>query len=205
MQDDLIDAVAWAIREKVADPDRIAIMGASYGGYATLVGLAFTPSTFACGVDVVGPSNLPALIESIPPEWRVGLETLVRRVGDPRTEEGRSMLASRSPIGRADRIRRPLLIAHGAHDPRVRKADTDQLVKAMQDQRVPLTYAVFPDEGHGFSRPENDIAFFAVAEAFLAQCLGGVYEPVGPDFEGSSITIEAGAGLVPGLAAALKK
>lgn len=205
MHDDLIDAVDWAIREKIAIPDKIAIYGGSYGGYATLVGLTFTPEKFACGLDVVGPSNLNTLLGSIPPYWKAFFEDLARRVGDPRTEEGRALLKERSPLTYVDRIQRPLLIAQGANDPRVKQAEADQIVNAMKAKNLPVTYLLYPDEGHGFARPQNALSFYAVAEGFLHQCLGGAYEPIGDDFHGSSITAPEGAGIVPGLAQALRE
>lgn len=205
MHDDLIDAVDWAIREGIADPLKIAIFGGSYGGYATLVGLTFTPDRFACGVDIVGPSNLVTLLESIPPYWKPMVELFTTRVGDHRTEEGRALLLERSPLTYVDRIRRPLLIGQGANDPRVKRAESDQIVKAMREKGISVTYVVFPDEGHGFARPENRLSFNAVAEAFLSRFLGGLFEPIGGDFEGSTITVETGAGEVPGLEQALMK
>jgi dipeptidyl aminopeptidase/acylaminoacyl peptidase len=204
MHYDLLDAVEWAVQEGIADPERVAIRGNSYGGYATLVGMTFTPEAFACGVDVVGPSNLVTLLESIPPYWQPQVELMATRVGDPRTEEGRAFLTERSPLTYADRIRRPLLIGQGANDPRVKQAESDQIVRAMQDRGIPVTYVLYPDEGHGFARPENRLSFNAVAEAFLARCLGGRYEPVGDDFEGSTIKVLVGAEGVPGLVGALK-
>ena len=199
MHDDLLDAVDWSVREGIARRDAIAIMGGSYGGYATLVGLTFTPEVFACGIDLVGPSNLVTLLESIPPYWAPQLELFASRVGDPRTPEGREFLASRSPLTFADRIRRPLLIAQGANDPRVKRSESDQIVHALQAKGIPVTYVSYPDEGHGFQRPENRLSFNAIAEAFLSRCLGGRCEPVGDDFAGSSVTILAGAEYLPGL------
>jgi len=203
MHDDLIDAVNWAIKKKIADPKRVAIMGGSYGGYATLVGLTYTPDVFACGVDICGPSNLITLLESIPPYWKPMLDVFTTRVGDHRTDEGRKLLTERSPLTYVDRISRPLLIGQGANDPRVKQAEADQIVKAMEDKNIPVAYVLFPDEGHGFARPENRIAFNAVAEAFLAKHLGGRYEPIGDDFTGSSITVPKGADQLPGLPEAL--
>ena len=199
MHDDLIDVVEWAVEQGIADRDRIAIMGGSYGGYATLVGLTFTPDVFACGVDLVGPSNLNTLLDSVPPYWKPMLGMLRTRVGDNSTPEGRRFLAERSPLSRADRIVRPLLIGQGANDPRVKQAESDQIVAAMTERGIPVTYLLYPDEGHGFARPENNLSFMAVAEAFLARCLGGRHEPIGDDFEGSSIQVKAGAEEVPGL------
>ncbi len=199
------DAVAWAIAQGIADPQRVAVMGGSFGGYSTLAGLTFTPEVFACGVDLVGPSNLVTLLESMPPYWKPMLELFTTRVGDHRTEEGRALLTKHSPLTYADRICRPLLIGQGANDPRVKQAESDQIVAAMQAKGIPVTYALYPDEGHGFARPENNLSFNAVAEAFLAKCLGGRCEPVGGDFEGSSLSVLAGAGEVPGLAEVLEK
>lgn len=204
MHDDLIDAVHWAVKQGVTSPDKVAIMGGSYGGYATLVGLTFTPDDFACGVDIVGPSNLNTLLGTVPPYWASFFEQLAKRMGDPRTEAGRKWLTERSPLTRADQIKKPLLIGQGANDPRVKQAESDQIVKAMQARSIPVTYVLFPDEGHGFQRPENSKAFNAVTEGFLAQCLGGRAEPIGKDFAGSSISVPAGADGVPGLTEALK-
>lgn len=201
MHDDLLDAVDWAVAEGIADKDRVAIMGGSYGGYATLVGLTFTPDVFAAGVSIVGPSNIVTLLNTIPPYWAPALELFKKRVGDHTTEEGRKFLESRSPLTFVDRIKKPLLIGQGANDPRVKQSESDQIVKAMQAKNIGVTYVLYPDEGHGFARPENRMSFNAVAEAFLAQHLGGRYEPVGDDFEGSSITVPVGAEAVPGLPA----
>jgi dipeptidyl aminopeptidase/acylaminoacyl peptidase len=200
MHDDLIDAVNWAVQQGIAPPDKVAIMGGSYGGYATLVGLTFTPETFACGVDIVGPSNLVTLIESFPPYWAPIMElSWYPRVGDPRKDEDRKDLLARSPITRVDRIRRPLLIGQGANDPRVTQQESDQVVAAMKAKSIPVTYLLYPDEGHGFARPENRTSFFAVTEGFLARCLGGRQEPIGSDFAGSSLKVLEGADYVPGL------
>ncbi len=204
MHDDLVDAVQWAVAEGVTTPDKVAIMGGSYGGYATLVGLTFTPDTFACGVDIVGPANLNTLLSTVPPYWASFYKQLVRRMGDPDTEEGKAWLTERSPLSRVEAIRKPLLIGQGANDPRVKQDESDQIVNAMTAKNIPVTYVLFPDEGHGFARPENNKAFNAVAEGFLAQCLGGRAQPIGADFEGSSITVPAGADGVPGLAEAMQ-
>ena len=205
MHDDLLDAVDWAVREQVTTPGKVAIYGGSYGGYATLVGLTFTPDRFACGVDIVGPSNLSTLLASIPPYWKSFFEDLARRVGDPRTEDGRALLKDRSPLWRADLIKRPLLIAQGANDPRVKQAESDQIVSAMKAKDLPVTYVVYPDEGHGFARPQNRTSFYAISEAFLSTCLSGRFEQVGNDFAGSSLTVPDGAQHVPGLSDALSK
>ena len=203
MHDDLIDAVDWAVKAGIADPNRVAIMGGSYGGYATLVGLTMTPTAFTCGVDIVGPSSLITLMKNIPPYWAPMFPVLSTRVGDPNTEDGRKLLIERSPLTYADKIERPLLIGQGANDPRVTQIESDQIVEAMQRQNIPVTYVLFPDEGHGFRRPENNMSFMAVAEAFLSKHLGGRYEPIGDTFNGSSITVPSGAEQVPGLAQAL--
>jgi len=204
MHDDLLDAIDWAVAHKITTRDKVAIYGGSYGGYATLVGVTFTPDTFACGVDIVGPSNLETLLATIPPYWKAFYEEFATRVGDPRTEEGKKLLAARSPLSRVDAIKKPLLIAQGANDPRVKQAESDQIVKSMKDKSLPVTYVLYPDEGHGFARPMNRTSFYAVAEGFLAQCLSGRYEPVGNDFKGSSIKVLEGAQYVPGLVEALK-
>ena len=204
MHDDLIDAVQWAVDSGVTTQDKVAIMGGSYGGYATLVGLTFTPDTFACGVDIVGPANLNTLLSTVPPYWASFYKQLVRRMGDPETEEGRAWLTERSPLSRVDAISKPLLIGQGANDPRVKQDESDQIVKAMTEKDIPVTYVLFPDEGHGFARPENSKAFNAVAEGFLSQCLGGRAQPIGEEFKGSSITVPTGAEGVPGLSEALQ-
>lgn len=171
MHDDLIDAVQWAGAKGYADADRVAIYGGSYGGYAALVGAAFTPDVFACAVDIVGPSSLRTLIGSIPPYWEPLRRMFTKRVGDPETEP--DFLDARSPLYRAGDIRRPLLIAQGANDPRVKQAESEQIVAALRERDTPVEYMLFEDEGHGFARPENRLRFYAAAERFLAQCLGG--------------------------------
>jgi dipeptidyl aminopeptidase/acylaminoacyl peptidase len=205
MHNDLIDATEWAIREKIAQTDKIAIMGGSYGGYATLVGLTFTPERFACGIDVVGPSNLITLLKTIPPYWAPALEMFKTRVGDLSTDEGRKFLESRSPLTHVEKIKRPLLIAQGANDPRVKQSEADQIVNAMKEKSIPVTYVLFPDEGHGFARPENSLAFTAISEAFLARFLDGRYEAIGDAFGGSTVSVPTGAEAVPGLEGALKQ
>ena len=181
MDDDLLDAVAWAIEQQVADPRRIAIMGWSYGGYATLVGLTRNPEVYACGVDVVGPSNLETLMRTVPPYWETFRSQLYKGVGDPDTADGLRLAHERSPLFQAQRIVRPLLIAQGANDQRVKQSESDQMVGALKANGIPVTYLLFPDEGHGFARPENSIAFSAVAEAFLARHLGGRAEKLRPE------------------------
>lgn len=171
MHDDLIDAVNWAVSEGIADPKRVAIYGGSYGGYAALVGAAFTPEVFCCAVDIVGPSSLRTLINSIPPYWEPLKKMFTVRVGDPETEP--EFLDSRSPLYKADQIVCPLLIAQGANDPRVKQAESEQIVAALRERGKPVEYLLFEDEGHGFARPENRLKFYAAAERFLAKYLGG--------------------------------
>lgn len=204
MHDDLLDAVDWSVKSGVTTKDQVAIMGGSYGGYATLAGLAFTPDVFACGVDIVGPSNLNTLLSTVPAYWEAGRKQMYRRMGDPGTPEGAALLKERSPLTKADRIKKPLLIGQGANDPRVNQAESDQIVKALQAKNIPVTYALFPDEGHGFARPENNIAFYATAEHFLGRCLGGRAEPFGTALVKTSMTVPHGAEFAPGLEAALK-
>jgi dipeptidyl aminopeptidase/acylaminoacyl peptidase len=203
MHEDLLDAVQWAVDKGITTSDQVAILGGSYGGYCVLAGLAFTPETFACGVDIVGPSNLNTLLNSIPDYWEPMRIQLYKRMGDPRTPDGAALLKDRSPLTRAEDIRRPLLIGQGANDPRVKQAESDQIVQAMEARQIPVTYVLFPDEGHGFARPENNIAFLAVAEHFLAQNLGGRAETYGDDLKGSSMVVPHGAGFAPGLREAM--
>jgi dienelactone hydrolase len=172
MRTDLLDAKDWAVKQGVADAAKVCIMGGSYGGYATLAGVSYTPDAFACGVDIVGPSNLNTLLKTIPPYWSTLLAVFHKRMG-----EDEEFLKSQSPLFRADQIKAPLLIGQGANDPRVNKAESDQIVAAMRKNEKPVEYYVFPDEGHGFARPENRMAFNAASEKFLAQYLGGRFEP----------------------------
>jgi dipeptidyl aminopeptidase/acylaminoacyl peptidase len=175
MHDDLIDAVRWVISEGYADADRIGIFGGSYGGYAALVGAAFTPDVFRCAVDIVGPSNLKTLIESIPPYWAPLVAQFHTRIGDPATDA--DLLWERSPLSRVDDIRIPLLIVQGANDPRVKQAESEQIVAALREKAIPHEYMLFEDEGHGFAKPENRLRFYAAAERFLSEHLGGRFEP----------------------------
>src|SRR5690242_2810058 len=171
MHDDLLDAVAHITGQGWADPDRVAIYGGSYGGYAALVGATFTPDVFRCAVDIVGPSNLKTLIETVPPYWAPMIAQFHRRLGDP--EKDADFLWSRSPLSRASAIRIPLLIAQGANDPRVKQAESEQIVAALTAAGIDHEYMLFPDEGHGFAKPENRLKFYAAAERFLAKHLGG--------------------------------
>ena len=174
MHDDLLDAVDWVVEQGHADRNRVAIYGGSYGGYAALAGAAFTPDVFACAVDIVGPSNLKTLIESIPPYWAPMIAQFHTRVGNPETEE--HFMWERSPLSKAGDIRIPLLIAQGANDPRVKQAESEQIVAVLQEKGIDHQYMLFPDEGHGFAKPENRLKFYAAAERFLAKHLGGRFE-----------------------------
>jgi dipeptidyl aminopeptidase/acylaminoacyl peptidase len=190
MHDDLLDAVEWAVEHGIADRERVAIMGGSYGGYATLVGLTFTPDVFACGVDIVGPSNLITLLETIPPYWAPMIAQFHRRLGRADTEGGRADLWARSPLSKVEHIRKPLLIGQGANDPRVKQAESDQIVAAMKERGIPVTYVLFPDEGHGFAGHDNRLAFQALTESFLAEHLGGRAQPVGDQVARSTAIVD---------------
>ncbi len=181
MHDDLLDSVDWAVGQGIADAGKICIYGGSYGGYAALVGAAFTPDVFCCAVDIVGPSNIITLIESIPPYWAPLMDNFRIRVGDIETEK--DFLEARSPLFKADSIRIPMLIAQGANDPRVKQAESEQIVEALRAKGKDVDYLLYPDEGHGFARPENRMAFYAAAEEFLARRLGGRFQPAGADEE----------------------
>ena len=183
MHQDLLDGVDFLTKQGVSDPKKIGIMGGSYGGYATLVGLAFTPDVFACGVDIVGPSNIITLLKTVPPYWAPAKAMFNQRVGD--IEKDKDFLEGRSPLNKVNYIVKPLLIGQGANDPRVKQAESDQIVEAMRKNGKEVEYVVYPDEGHGFQRPENRLHFFAVTEQFLAKHLGGRAEPLG-DVKGHS-------------------
>jgi acylaminoacyl-peptidase len=196
IHDDLIDMVEWAIREGIAQRDKVAIYGGSYGGLAAFIGATFTPEVFCCCVPVVGITNLQTLLESMPPYWAGFAEFMYRSYGDPRTPEGRALLAERSPIHKVDRIKKPMLIFHGANDVRCKIAESDTIVAAMEAKGIPVTYVVYPDEGHGFQKPPNRLSYVAIAEAFFARHLGGACEPVGRDFDGSSHEVRVGADII---------
>jgi dipeptidyl aminopeptidase/acylaminoacyl peptidase len=184
MQDDVTWGVKYLVAQGIADPKRVGIMGGSYGGYATLAGVAFTPDLYAAAVSIVGPSNLITLLDSIPPYWESGRRIFYVRMGDPRTPEGRKQLEQQSPLNSASKIKTPLLVAQGANDPRVKKAESEQIVIALRDRGFPVEYVLAPDEGHGFQRPVNSMALFAEAEKFLAGHLGGRYqETMTPEVE----------------------
>lgn len=176
MQDDITWGVKYLIGEGIADSTRIGIMGGSYGGYAVLAGLAFTPNVYACGVSIVGPSNLITLLNSIPPYWEAGRKVFHVRMGDPTNPEGKAQLERQSPLNSASKIKAPLMVVQGANDPRVNKAESDQIVIALRDRGFPVEYIVAPDEGHGFARPVNNMAMLAAAEKFLAKHLGGRFQ-----------------------------
>jgi dipeptidyl aminopeptidase/acylaminoacyl peptidase len=199
MHDDLIDAVDWAIGHGIADPKRVAIFGRSYGGYAALAGLTFTPDKFACAVDMCGISNLVTMMNTIPPYWKPWQTIWKARMGHYTSDAGRTFLEERSPLNHVERIVRPLLIGQGANDVRVKPSESEQIVSAMQQRGIPVTYVYYANEGHFFRRPANRASFNAVAEAFLAKHLGGRCEPVGSDFAGSSIEFKAGRELISGL------
>jgi len=173
MQDDITWGVKHLVKEGIADPKRVGIMGGSYGGYATLAGVAFTPDVYAAAVSIVGPSNLITLLESIPPYWEAGRIVFYERMGNPTTAEGKAQLQRQSPLHSASKIKTPLLVAQGANDPRVKKAESEQIVVALRDRGFPVEYILAPDEGHGFQRPVNNMSLFAAAEAFFAKHLGG--------------------------------
>ncbi len=200
MHDDLLDAVTWAVQQGIAVKDKICIAGGSYGGYATLAGLTLTPDVFACGVDIVGPSNLLTLLESIPPYWAPFVAVFHTRMGNPNTDEGKALLVQASPLTHVAKIARPLLIGQGANDPRVKQAESEQIVAAMKKHDLPVSYVLFPDEGHGFHRPENSIAFFAVMEAFLSAHIGGFYLPITPEeLKATTMQVKDGKDGIPGL------
>jgi dipeptidyl aminopeptidase/acylaminoacyl peptidase len=196
MQDDLVDAVQWAIAQGIADPDRVAIMGGSYGGYATLAGMTRDAELFACGVDIVGPSHVRTLLETIPPYWEPIKAMFETRVGSIDETEH---LDAISPLTHVDQIQRPLLIGQGANDPRVKLSESDQIVAAMDAKQIPVTYVVYPDEGHGFARPENMKAFTAVTEAFFAKHLSGAHQPITSELTDSTAQLRRLGGLeLPG-------
>jgi len=186
MQHDLTDSVKWAVEQGIADPKKVCILGGSYGGYAVLAGLAFTPDLYACGVDIVGPSHIKTLFESIPPYWAPMKKEMVLRVGD--VEQDPALNRRISPFFHAERIEAPLMVLQGANDPRVKIAESDQIVSAMRERDLPVTYIVFPDEGHGFARPENRLDANARIERFLAEHLGGRAEPE-QSIEGSTAEV----------------
>ena len=181
MHDDLIDAEKWAVAQGIADPKKIAVFGGSYGGYAALAAATMTPDAFACNVDIVGPSNLKTLIASIPPYWKPVRSMFDVRMGNVDDPKDAELIKNASPLFRADKITKPLIIGQGANDPRVNVKESEQIVEAIEKNRGSVTYVLYPDEGHGFARPENRIDFNARAEKFLGTCLGGRVEPMAGD------------------------
>ncbi len=181
MQDDITWGVKHLVKEGIADPKRVGIMGGSYGGYATLAGVTFTPDTYAAAVAIVAPSNLITLLDAIPPYWESFRTVFYKRMGDPNTPEGKAQMIRQSPLTHANKIKTPLLVVQGANDPRVNKRESDQIVIALRDRNYPVEYLVAPDEGHGFARPINNLAMVASAEKFLAKHLGGRYQKSMPD------------------------
>ncbi len=198
MQDDLLDAAQWAVDNGIAQPDRIAIVGSGFGGYAALAGLAFTPEQFRCAAAYGAPANLTALVDAAPAQQR---ENMLLRVGDLRTAEGRSALRERSPLMRVSQMRRPLLLALGGRDAHASRAEFDQIAQSLRGRRIQLSSIIFPEEGRTLVRPQNRLAYHAVLEHFLGNCLGGRIEPVGGAFEGASMTVYDGATIAPGLSA----
>ena len=191
MHDDLIDAAKWAIAQGYADPKKIAVFGGSYGGYAALAAATFTPDTFACNVDIVGPSNLKTLIASIPPYWKPLRATFDVRMGNVDDPKDAELIRNASPLFKADKIVRPLLIGQGANDPRVNVKESEQIVDAIEKNKGNVTYVLYSDEGHGFARPENRIDFNARSEKFLAGCLAGRFEPMeGEKIPGSTAVVK---------------
>jgi len=176
MQDDITWGVKYLVSEGIVDAKHVGIMGGSYGGYATLAGVAFTPDLYAAAVSIVGPSNLITLLNSIPPYWESIRKLFYLRMGDPNTDEGKKQLERQSPLNSADKIKTPLFVAQGANDPRVNKAESEQIVNALRKRNFPVEYILAPDEGHGFARPVNNMAMLAAAEKFLASYLGGRYQ-----------------------------
>ena len=192
MQNDLTDGVKWAVNQGVADPKRVAIFGGSYGGYAALAGAAFTPNLYRCAVDECGPSNLFTLLASLPPYWEVMRSIFFTRVGNPDDPKDKELLTAASPLFSADKIKIPILVGQGANDPRVKQAEAEQIVEAIAKHRGNAVYVLYTDEGHGFVRPENRLDFTARIEKFLADNLGGRYEPMNGDrIPGSTATVRA--------------
>jgi len=179
MQDDLTWGVKYMVSQGMADPKRVGILGGSYGGYATLAGVAFTPDLYSAAVDIVGPSNLITLLDSIPPYWESIRKVFYERMGDPNTPQGKALLMDESPLNSADKIKTPLLVAQGANDPRVNRREAEQIVIALRDRGFPVEYLLAPDEGHGFARPINNLALYLQSEKFLAQHLGGRFQDGG--------------------------
>ena len=196
MQDDLTWGVKYLVARGTVDAKRVGILGGSYGGYAALAGVAFTPDVYAAAVSIVGPSNLLTLLNSIPPYWEAGRKVFHERLGDPNTAEGKAQLERQSPLNSVSKIRTPLLVIQGANDPRVNKRESEQIVVALRGRRFPVEYLLAPDEGHGFANPVNNMAAFAAAEKFLANHLGGRFQQSMPSAVAArlrQITVDPGA------------
>jgi dipeptidyl aminopeptidase/acylaminoacyl peptidase len=194
MQRDLEDAVQWCVENNIADKDKVVIMGGSYGGYATLVGMTMTPDLYAAGIDIVGPSNLETLVSSVPPYWKPAMAHLKKRLGveDFDTPEAKEHLKKISPLTYAHQLKRPLLVVQGANDPRVKKAEADQIVQALKEKNIPVMYLLYPDEGHGLARPENSLSMYAYIETFLSNVLGTRCLPHDGNFPGATVQILEG-------------
>jgi len=201
MNRDIDEQVIHLIENGYAEDGAVAVIGGSYGGYSTLIAMTKSPGLYACGVSLVGPTNLETFLDNIPPEW--SLDAWAVRIGDPRTEEGLALLRDRSPINFVDQVRSPIMIGQGANDRRVPQSEADQMVAALQENGVGVLYALYPDEGHGLLRQPNIRSFWALVDAYFGQCLGGRYEPVGDALDGSSLQVPAGADMIPGLETAL--
>lgn len=204
MLDDVLDAVHWAIGENLAVPEKVAAMGASFGGYSVLAAMARAPELFACGIDIFGVSDLESFLESIPPHWKVLKAMWARRVGDIDTADGRAFLASRSPLHAADKIIGPMLIVQGGADPRVTERESRQIAAALDARGVEVTYVLFPNEGHNFYQLANELSFFACVEGFLAKHLGETAEPFGEEIAQTDMAVPVGAQHIAGLTTALQ-
>lgn len=203
IQEDLLDGAEWAKAQNIADPARIAIMGQAFGGYSALAAMALNPRGFACAVSLGGPSNLEAYLAGLPAYWKADLEDLYVAIGDPRLPVGLAMLRAQSPVRYADRVKGAVLLAHGGKDARIKPAQTVQMAQTLEANGAKVTYLAFPDEGGDLVQPQNRLAFFAAAEAFLGECLGGRVEPFGVGEHGANVRVPIGAALIPGLAAVL--
>lgn len=197
IRNDIIDCVNWAIENGIADKNHIAITGGSFSGYAALAGLAFSPDVFCCGVDIVGPSNWVTTLNTLPKYWGPKLIEWYNLLGDPRTENGLKYLVANSPVTRIHDIKKPLIIFQGKNDPRIKQSESDQIVAVMKENKLPVIYVLYPDEGHGFRRERNNKSCIALTEMFLAKIMGGRCEPVHPgELEGSSHQILEGKELI---------
>jgi dipeptidyl aminopeptidase/acylaminoacyl peptidase len=184
MQDDLTWGVKALVADGTVDPKRVGIAGGSYGGYATLAGVAFTPDVYAAAVAIVAPSNLITLLDAIPPYWESERKQMYTRMADPTTPDGRALLIAESPLTKAKDIVTPLMVVQGKNDPRVNIRESSQIVAAVRDNGKPVEYLVAPDEGHGFARPINNLAMVTAMEQFFDQYLNGRYQKdVPPDVE----------------------